>query len=57
MEVAFNEIQKSTQYNPGFSLRFARITKIRDDKVAMDIDTLTHISELYENHFKFKGKL
>lgn len=57
VEVAFNGILKSAQYKSGFSLRFARITKIRDDKVAMDVDTLTHISELYENHFKFKGKL
>ena len=57
IEVAFNEIQKGSQYTSGFALRFARITKIGNDKVAMDADTLMHISEIYENQFKFKGKL
>jgi DNA ligase-1 len=57
VEVAYNEIQRSSQYTSGFALRFARITKIRDDKGAMEADTLTHISTLYENQFKFKDKL
>jgi DNA ligase-1 len=57
VEVAFNEIQKSSQYFSGFALRFARITKIREDKGVMDADTLQHIRDLYEIQFKFKGKL
>jgi DNA ligase-1 len=57
LEVAFNEIQKSTQYKSGFALRFARIIKIRDDKVPTEVDTITRIAELYENQFKYKGKL
>ena len=32
VEVAYNEIQRSPQYSSGFALRFARITRIRDDK-------------------------
>ena len=32
VEVAYNEIQKSPSYPSGFALRFARITRVRDDK-------------------------
>jgi len=32
VEVAYNEIQKSPKYKSGMALRFARITRIRDDK-------------------------
>jgi len=49
--------EKSSLYTSGFALRFVRITKIRDDKEPREADTLPHITELYENQFKFKGKL
>src|SRR5438445_516584 len=32
VEVAYNEIQKSPTYRSGMALRFARITRIRDDR-------------------------
>jgi hypothetical protein len=32
VEVAYNEIQKSPTYPSGFALRFARITRVREDK-------------------------
>ncbi len=48
VEVAFNEIQKSRQYNSGFALRFARITKIREDKSPEEADTLDKVREIYK---------
>ncbi|MCP8309890.1 MAG: DNA ligase, partial [Candidatus Methylarchaceae archaeon HK01M] len=57
VEVAFNEIQRSTHYESGFALRFARITRIRDDKGPIEVDTIERIGRIYEKQFKFKGKL
>ena len=57
VEVAYNEIQKSHRYKSGFALRFARITRIREDKGPSDVDTLERIGELYRNHFRAKDEL
>lgn len=57
VEVLFNEIQESSQYESGFALRFARISRIRDDKRASDADTLSTLQELYEDQFRYKGRL
>lgn len=57
VEVAYNEIQKSPHYKSGFALRFARITRIREDKDPEDADTLARLKELYEKQFEHKGKL
>ena len=43
VEVAFNEVQRSPHYKSGFALRFARITRIRDDKGPRDAETLDQI--------------
>ena len=56
VEVAYNEIQKSPQYQSGFALRFARITRIREDKSMEQIDTIERIRELYEKQFKRKAR-
>ena len=56
VEVAFNEIQKSPQYEPGYALRFARIKHIRYDKSPEDADTLDKVTELYERQFRYKGR-
>ena len=56
VEVAFNEIQKSPHYQSGFALRFARITRIREDKVVNDADTIEKVRALYEAQFKYKAK-
>ncbi|MGH7780110.1 MAG: ATP-dependent DNA ligase [Candidatus Binataceae bacterium] len=40
VEVAYNDIQRSPQYDAGMALRFARIVRIRDDKPAAEADTL-----------------
>jgi len=57
VEVAFNEIQRSPHYKSGFALRFARIKHIRPDKRPKDADTLDRVRELYEDQFRYKGKL
>ena len=55
VEVAFNEIQRSPHYESGFALRFARITRFRDDKQVGDADSLQRISKLYQDQFRFKA--
>lgn len=56
VEVAFNEIQKSSKYESGFALRFARITRIREDMSLVDVDTIDKVRQLYKKQFKFKAK-
>jgi len=40
----------------GFALRFARITRIRDDKGPEDVDTYARLKDLYAKQFERKGK-
>jgi DNA ligase-1 len=56
VEVAYSEIQKSPQYSSGFALRFARITRIRDDKGPAQITTLAELGALYERQFLAKSR-
>lgn len=56
VEVTFNEIQRSSQYNSKFALRFARITRFREDKRPEDADTLERLQRLYEGQFKYKAR-
>jgi DNA ligase-1 len=56
VEVAYNEIQKSPTYPSGFALRFARITRVRDDKAPADATTLDELRSLYERQFAAKGR-
>lgn len=56
VEVVYNEIQKSLRYRSGFALRFARITRIRDDKGPREADTILRVRELYEKQFERKGR-
>jgi DNA ligase-1 len=55
--VAYDEIQKSPHYKSGFALRFARITRIREDKGADEVDSLQRLGELYDQQFARKGML
>ncbi len=57
VEIAYNEIQKSPHYKSGFALRFARITRIRDDKSPQEADTIARMKELYEKQFEHKAKI
>lgn len=56
VEVAYNEIQKSPKYKCGMALRFARITRIRDDKSLEEVDTLQKVKEIYERQFEKKAR-
>jgi DNA ligase-1 len=40
VEIAFNEVQRSSQYPGGVALRFARVKGYRPDKRAADADTI-----------------
>ncbi|MEM4713052.1 MAG: ATP-dependent DNA ligase [Candidatus Bathyarchaeia archaeon] len=57
VEVACNEIQKSPKYQCGMALRFARITRIRDDKTPEEADTIQRVREIYESQFSKKGNI
>jgi DNA ligase-1 len=46
-EVAFEEIQKSTNYESGYALRFPRLVNVRDDKSLEDVETLGRLEEMY----------
>ncbi|MGD0952084.1 MAG: ATP-dependent DNA ligase [Methanotrichaceae archaeon] len=46
-EVAYEEIQKSTNYSSGFALRFPRLVAVRDDKSVEDADTLERVISIY----------
>jgi DNA ligase 1 len=48
LEVAFDIVQKSTLHQSGYSLRFPRIVRIRDDKPVAEIDTLANVDAIYE---------
>ena len=56
VEVAYNEIQRSPKYECGMALRFARITRIRDDKTPDEADTLQRVREIYKRQFEKKAK-
>ena len=49
IEVAYEEIQKSTGYSSGYGLRFPRIIRVRFDKKLNDINTIKEINNIYEN--------
>ena len=40
VEVAFSDVQESSQYASGVALRFARVRRYRDDKTAEQADTI-----------------
>jgi DNA ligase-1 len=56
VEVAYNEIQKSPTYPSGLTLRFARITRLRDDKGPGQATALAELAALYERQFATKGR-
>jgi DNA ligase 1 len=56
VEVLFNEIQESSQYQSGLALRFARITRLREDKNPAEADTLQAVRHLYAEQFQHKGR-
>lgn len=55
LEVAFDVIQESDLHESGFSLRFPRIVRIRDDKSPGEIDTLERVREIYAEMLAREG--
>lgn len=55
LEVAFDVIQESDLHESGFSLRFPRIVRIRDDKPPEEIDTLARVREIYAAMLEREG--
>jgi DNA ligase-1 len=49
LEVAFNNIMRSTRHASGFALRFPRILRLRPDKPLAEIDTLDRVEEIYQS--------
>ena len=47
VEIAFNEVQESSQYPGGLALRFARVKGYRQDKTAADADTIEAVRDIY----------
>jgi DNA ligase-1 len=56
VEVAYNEIQRSPKYECQMALRFARITRIREDKAPDEADTIQRVRQIYEGQFQKKGR-
>jgi DNA ligase-1 len=56
VEVLFNEIQASQQYGLGLALRFARISRLRDDKSPAEADTTQTLERLFAQQFQYKGR-
>lgn len=57
VEVAYNEIQQSPHYSSGMALRFARITRIRYDKLPTQATTLRILQNLYRKESTKKGRV
>jgi len=46
VEIAFNEVQRSPRYESGVALRFARVKRIRGDKIPQEINTIIDLERL-----------
>jgi len=50
VEIAFNEVQRSSQYPGGVALRFARVKGYRPDKNAAEADTIDAVRAFLPEH-------
>ena len=48
LEVAFNNMMRSTRHESGYALRFPRIVRLRPDKPPEDADTIQTVQEIFE---------
>ncbi len=49
LEVSYQEIQKSPNYESGFGLRFPRFVKFRFEKGPNEVDTIERVKSLYKS--------
>ncbi|MEE9283480.1 MAG: ATP-dependent DNA ligase [Nitrososphaerales archaeon] len=52
VEVNYQEIQKSTNYDSGFALRFPTLSRFREDKSPSEADTISRVKKLFESQGK-----
>jgi DNA ligase-1 len=50
VEVAFNDVQVSSQYPGKLALRFARVKRYREDKTAAQADTIQMVQEIFRKN-------
>jgi DNA ligase-1 len=55
LEVAFDILQPSDLHESGYSMRFPRIVRIRDDKPPEEIDTIDRVEEIYKDMLEREG--
>lgn len=49
LELAYQEIQKSPNYESGYGLRFPRFVKFRFEKSPEEVDTIERVKQLYKS--------
>ncbi len=47
-EIAFSDLQESPRYPGGLALRFARVKRYREDKTALEADTIQSVRQIFE---------
>ena len=52
LEVAFNNMMRSTRHESGYALRFPRIVRLRPDKLPEDADTIQTVAKIFERQQK-----
>jgi DNA ligase 1 len=55
LEVAFNNMMRSTRHESGYALRFPRIVRLRPDKRPEDADNIDAVKEIYERQALTSG--
>lgn len=55
VEVAFNEVQESSQYPGGLALRFARVKAYRPDKRPEEADTFDAVRQIHAGQSRTGG--
>ena len=51
LEVAFNNMMRSTRHESGYALRFPRIVRLRPDKPPEEADTIETVKKIFERQY------
>lgn len=51
-EIAYEEIQSSSNYSSGYALRFPRVVRLRRDLGLKDVDTLDRVKKFFKEYMK-----